>query len=338
MASTAYRRSDAFAHPYRRRREVEMPGVFISYSRHDLSAVEPLERALQNHDIAVWRDQESIYGGQQWPKAIGEAIAAHDYVLLIWSKSSAQSHFVEFEWNSAIALRKTILPCCLDDTPLPPALSAINAIDVRQLDEALPRILQALQRPVPAPNPGHSGEVIAQLRSMASTQPEEVVQTAKMLFAQQGWSVQGNVYQAARDIHLTIAQPEARPEKSLVDRWQTWVALFVGVLTITALGADLPGKIRKIVAPDESTMQVILQPLSGVIWGEGHEPLPGVEVVLPEFKQATTTDRHGAFAFQVKAHKQRTVDVIARKDGYTTHDADATLGNTALNFTMRRKP
>ena len=83
---------------------------------------------------------------------------------------------------------------------------------------------------------------------------------------------------------------------------------------------------------------MILQPLSGVIWDEGHDPLPGVDVVLPEFNQATTTDRNGAFAFQVKALKQRTVDVIATKDGYVTYDADATLGNTSLNFTMRRKP
>lgn len=34
-----------------------MPGVFISYSRADLGAVQPLERALQAHDIAVWRDE-----------------------------------------------------------------------------------------------------------------------------------------------------------------------------------------------------------------------------------------------------------------------------------------
>jgi hypothetical protein len=51
------------------------------------------------------------------------------------------------------------------------------------------------------------------------------------------------------------------------------VALFVGVLTITSLAADLPGKIRKLFAPAESTVQVIQQPLSGVIWDEGHEPL-----------------------------------------------------------------
>jgi len=45
---------------------------------------------------------------------------------------------------------------------------------------------------------------------------------------------------------------------------------------------------------DGSTIQVIQQPLSGVVWDEGHEPLAGVEVVLPEFKLVTTTDRHGA--------------------------------------------
>jgi hypothetical protein len=148
--------------------------------------------------------------------------------------------------------------------------------------------------------------VIAQLRSLPPTDPEEVVQAGKTIFAQQGWSVQGNVYQAARDIHLTIAQPGAKPEKSVVERWQTWLALFVGVLTITTLAVDLPAMIRKIFAPDGSTIQLIQQPLSGVIWDEGHKPLAGVEVVLPEFNIATTTDRNGAFAFQVKAHKQRT--------------------------------
>jgi len=233
-----------------------MPRVFIGYARHDLNAVQQLERALQAHDLIVRRDQESIYGGQQWPKAIGEAIAAHDYVLLVWSKSAAQSHFVKFEWNSAIALRTTILPCLLDDTPLPPAFSGLNAIDIRQLNDALPRILRALQQPVPAPDPVRSTDVIAQLRSLAPAQPEEVVEAARSIFAQQGWSVQGNVYRAAGDFHLTIAQPGTKPAKTIVEKWQTWVALFVvvllvGLLTITTLAADLPAKIRKIFAPFE---------------------------------------------------------------------------------------
>jgi CarboxypepD_reg-like domain len=116
------------------------------------------------------------------------------------------------------------------------------------------------------------------------------------------------------------------------------VALFVGLLTITSLAIDLPGKIQKLLGPDDMGVQVVQQALAGVIWDEGQEPLPGVEVVLPEFNLTTTTDRNGAFAFQVKDQKQRTVDFIARKDGYKTHNADATLGNTSMNFVMRRKP
>jgi hypothetical protein len=122
-----------------------------------------------------------------------------------------------------------------------------------------------------------------------------------------------------------------------VERWQTWVALFVGLLTITSLAIDLPGKIQKLLGLGDTDVQVVQQPLSGVIWDEGHEPLPGVEVVLPEFNLATMTHQNGAFAFQVKAQKQRTVNVIARKDGYKTHDADTTLGNNSLNFITRRK-
>jgi hypothetical protein len=119
-------------------------------------------------------------------------------------------------------LRKTILPCSLDDTPLPPSLSAVNTIDIRQLDDALPRILQALQRPVPAPDPAHTTDVIAQLRSLASAEPEEVVEAARSIFAQQGWSVQGNIYQAARDIHVTVKQPAEKPPiRRLMSRGNT---------------------------------------------------------------------------------------------------------------------
>ena len=121
-----------------------MAQVFLSYARRDLPTLQPLLQDLVEHGITVWRDQDSLYGGQHWPKAIGEAIAAHDVLLLAWSQEAAASHFVEFEWNTALALQKSILPCLLDQTPLPPALSAINGIDARLPHEALPKILQAL--------------------------------------------------------------------------------------------------------------------------------------------------------------------------------------------------
>lgn len=46
--------------------------VFVSYSREDISVVKTLESALVSNGISVWRDQEGICTGQQWPKAIGQ--------------------------------------------------------------------------------------------------------------------------------------------------------------------------------------------------------------------------------------------------------------------------
>jgi hypothetical protein len=152
-----------------------MPKIFLSYSRYNVNLVQRIEQALKANDIVVWRDQEGIYGGEHWPKAIGEAISANDCLLLVWSKSSATSHFVEFEWNTAIALKKTILPCMLDGTPLPPALSAVNTIDLRVMESALPKILQALQKSVTVADPEHRAEVIAKLEEITSTEPETVV-------------------------------------------------------------------------------------------------------------------------------------------------------------------
>jgi hypothetical protein len=34
---------------------------------------------------------------------------------------------------------------------------------------------------------------------------------------------------------------------------------------------------------------------------------------------------------------QRPVKLVARKGGYVTYRADATLGNTSFNFTMQRE-
>jgi hypothetical protein len=205
-----------------------MTKLFISYAREDVKIVQKLEQALTANHVDVWRDQVNLYGGQQWPKAIGEAIATHNIVVLIWSKDAAASHYVEFEWTTAVALKKTILPCCLDETPLPPALSAINSIDLHVLDEVLPRILQALQRPAVPSDSTHNAEVIERLQEIAPAEPASVVQDAKAMFAQQGWNAQGE-------------RPIAPSAKIVL----VGVTLLVGLLMAITLVADLPQKVRK---------------------------------------------------------------------------------------------
>ncbi len=182
------------------------PKVFLSYARADLQIARGFEQALTAKGVSVWRDQESIYAGQQWPKAIGEAIASSDFLLLVWSRNSAQSYYVEFEWSTAIALRKTILPCLTDDSPLPPSLAAVNGIPLTDFDEGFERLYRSLQPPVAVDDSKHRMEVIRQLESLGAAQPEEVVAAATTLFSRQGWTASGQVARAGPSASGVVAE------------------------------------------------------------------------------------------------------------------------------------
>ena len=318
-----------------------MPRLFISYARADLDIVKKIEQALVENGVTVWCDQESLYGGQKWPKALAEEIASHDHVLLVWSKSSAKSHFVEFEWTTALALKKTILPFLIDDIPLSPSLSGISTILLKNFDQDLSEILRAIRKSIPKSSRQQSTQVIKKLEQIAVTEPEKVVQMAKRIFVQEGWSVQGSLYQAAGDIHVSITQPsvEGSPKKSLLARWQAWVVLLTAIVTLVTMLLELPQKIWTLLNPSsESTLveDEIIQPLSGVVKDEDGNPLPGVVVILPEYNLTDTTNWFGKFEFQLKAPKQVAVSLIAQIEDYMSYSADPTLGNTSYNFVMRK--
>lgn len=318
-----------------------MPTVFLSYSREDLPHIEQLEAQLKTHpDISIWRDQEKIYGGQKWPKVLGEAIADQDVVLLAWSKNSATSHFVEFEWTTAIALKKTIVPCLLDNTPLPPSLRATHAIPVADAST----IIVALTGADRSADTGRRTQVLHTLNDITATEETAVLAQAKTVFAQQQWTVQGNVYQAGGDIHIhhepsTASVPEKT--KPLVEKWQAWVGLAVAILTAVTLAGELQKKLEPAhpaITPMPAAVETSkLQLLSGAIRNEANEPLADVQVSLPQLKLTQTSDRFGQFRFEVNASEQETIALMAQKPDYETYEADVTLGNTALGFTMRRK-
>ncbi len=140
-----------------------MPTVFLSHSREDLPLIEQLEAQLKNHhEISIWRDQDKIYGGQKWPKVLGEAIADQDVFLLAWSKNSATSHFVEFEWCAAIALKKTLVVCLLDKTELHSSLTATQAIPVSDR----PKIVAAITGADISVDAGRRAQVIGKLEQI----------------------------------------------------------------------------------------------------------------------------------------------------------------------------
>jgi hypothetical protein len=236
-----------------------------------------------------------------------EAIAAHDVLLLVWSRYAAASDFVECEWNIAVALQKRVLPCLLDDTPLPPALCAIQCIDMRVVKDALPDILQALARAQASTDPQLTRGILTKLAKITPAEPENVVRALK--------------------------QPADKPKKRVMQQWQTWVGTLAALLTILTFIMQFYGHGIIPHLPFKQTKQT----LSGVIRDETGQGLSGVEVVLPEFELKDTTDENGSFTFRVKAPTQHAVKLIARKAGYITRNENPILGNPSYDFMMERE-
>ncbi len=121
---------------------------------------------------------------------------------LAWSKNAAASHFVEFEWCTAIALKKIIVPCLLDNTLLAPILSALHGHrldDVSGLIKTLAAApLADFQRRKP---------IIDRLNEIVETEEKAVLKQAKTTLQQ--LIVQGDFYQVAGDLYY-LAAPKLR--------------------------------------------------------------------------------------------------------------------------------
>ncbi|MGB7087630.1 MAG: toll/interleukin-1 receptor domain-containing protein [Phormidesmis sp.] len=111
-------------------------GIFISYAQADQSYAEALVKELEfsgNH-IHGWNCGESI-AGSDWEGEIQKALRETSVVLLITSKDSLISQYVNYEIGSAIAADTPVIPVLVDDVDsLPTYLRRIHAVDVRGLD------------------------------------------------------------------------------------------------------------------------------------------------------------------------------------------------------------
>lgn len=93
--------------------------VFISYSHADASFAGEIEKRLDAQNIRYWRDVHELKAGRIETQ-IDRAINLHSIVLLVLSKHSVASDWVEWEISKARAIEKklkrdAICPVTLDD-------------------------------------------------------------------------------------------------------------------------------------------------------------------------------------------------------------------------------
>lgn len=107
-----------------------MSHVFISYSRKNKDSAHALERRLEARGTRVWIDR-NMSRGVPFPTELEHAIRQASAVVVLWSADAAGSDWVAREIELSVAEHCTrgitLLPLCLDATPLPAALADFNA-------------------------------------------------------------------------------------------------------------------------------------------------------------------------------------------------------------------
>lgn len=97
---------------------VNSKSVFVSYSSEDRNFVNTIVQMMKEEKLVYWKAPEMIPAGSSYAREIPRAIRECDVFLLVLSRTSQKSIWVEKEIDSAISHRKTIIPFQIDDVPL----------------------------------------------------------------------------------------------------------------------------------------------------------------------------------------------------------------------------
>lgn len=114
----------------------EGASIFLSHASSDKAFVRGLAVDLNALGYRPWLDEWEILGGESIPSRISEGLEDADYVLVVMSKSSTASQWVENEWQAKywkeISARQVfIVPLLLDDCSIPTLLAPKKYIDFR---------------------------------------------------------------------------------------------------------------------------------------------------------------------------------------------------------------
>ncbi|MCI0660602.1 MAG: TIR domain-containing protein, partial [Acidobacteria bacterium] len=118
--------------------------IFISYSSRDRRSAEHIQQQIEVNGFDVWRDVTRLE--TDWSREIAEALAKSACLCLLWTKSAAQSRWVNHEWLTARALEKYIIICCLPDAPsVPPPLQNLHFVLFDDFDDGVAELIRRLK-------------------------------------------------------------------------------------------------------------------------------------------------------------------------------------------------
>lgn len=162
-----------------------MSDVFISYSRQDSEYAQKITYLLEWYGYSVWRDTNSLYGGQDFSLEIQQAIKLTKCTIVLWSKSSIDSKWVRAE---AALADSCLLPVRLDAVEIPPPFNTLHTEDLINwqgdpCDLGFKKLLNAIKRLCSNPSNLPYSALSFSQRPLGSKKTNKVFFSVVVLFA-----------------------------------------------------------------------------------------------------------------------------------------------------------
>jgi hypothetical protein len=119
---------------------------FLSHNKADKEVARSIGAHLVLTGIDVWFDEWEIQAGDSIPGKLDEGLAAFDAFVLVWSADANRSSWIRHELHGALmrAVKDgsaKIVPCLLDETPLPPLIADRRGVDFSDLHKGIAELL-----------------------------------------------------------------------------------------------------------------------------------------------------------------------------------------------------
>lgn len=135
-------------------RQFVTQNIFMSYSRRELGFVDDLVSKLEGEGYKVWLDYRVLIPGTPWKGQIAKGLNDSDTVLLVVSKASIASEYVELEWRHFLDTNKRVILLIFEAVDIPQELEKYEWVDFRGSYQAgLKELFSQLKHPIQEEHP-----------------------------------------------------------------------------------------------------------------------------------------------------------------------------------------
>lgn len=139
----------------RRRRVSDRLGpirIYVAHSSEDGRVSKRIAELLQRKSFEVWYDKWEIKVGDSIVQKISHGLKQGDFLVVILSKNSVKSRWVQMELSAALQMGLFVLPVRIDDCKIPILLRDTKYADFRKgFRQGFDELHDAIVTPLPSP-------------------------------------------------------------------------------------------------------------------------------------------------------------------------------------------